>query len=80
MVCVLRAYPTFFVESEKRLASIGFDTAILVERGRIFFRNQPRGNYGTHKKAAYRGLRPLILDPLVAAHQIAVRIPDSQGE
>lgn len=80
MVCILRAYPAFAAEADKRLAAIAFDTSILVERGRIFFRNQKRGEFGKDKKPAYRGVRPLVLDPLIAAHQIAVRIPGSEGE
>ena len=80
MVCILGSRPAFADESKTRLAKIAFDTAILTERGRIFFKNRPHGTFGTEKKPAYRGLRPKVLDPLIAAHQIAVRLPDCSGE
>lgn len=80
MVCILRSYPAFKDESAKRLGQIAFDSAILVEQGRIFFKNQQRENFGATKKPAYRGYRPKILDSLIAAHQIAVRLPASDAK
>jgi hypothetical protein len=70
----------FEEECRKRVLEAAFDAPALVERGRIFFKNQPHGSYGSQKPPAYRGLRPKILDPLVAAHQIAVRFVSSDGE
>src|SRR5262245_26030063 len=57
-----------------RLLDIAFDSAILVERGRIFFRNTQVKGFGEDKKPAYRGYRPMILDPIVATHQVAMRL------
>ena len=36
-------------------------------------------DFGAHKQVAYRGYRPVILDPLIAAHQIAVRLPTADA-
>ena len=80
MVCIVGSRPAFAEEANRRLAKIAFDTAILAERGRICFKNRPHGNFGKEKKPAYRGLRPKVLDPLIAAHRIAVRLPDTTGE
>jgi hypothetical protein len=61
-------------EARQRMAALMFETSILVERGRLFFRNS-----GTWKRRdkphAYRGKRPEILDQLVVAHQIACSWP-----
>ncbi len=56
-----------------------FETSILVERGRLFFRNA-RSGHGRHKPHAYRGKRPEILDQLVIAHQIACTWPDADSD
>jgi hypothetical protein len=53
------------------LAGIAVDTSVLVEQGRLFFRNTPHPTYGAHRHPAYRGYRPMLLDPIVVAHQIA---------
>lgn len=77
LVCLLdaREVGAGMLEAEAadaKLTDIAFNTAILVERGRLFFRNRPAGAHGAHKQPAYRGRRPAILDPIVLAHQIAV--------
>jgi hypothetical protein len=64
---------------EKKRLEIIFDSAILVEKGRLFFKNQVADGHGSDKKAAYRGYRPVILDPLVAAHQIANKLGDTDS-
>lgn len=79
LVIFLAKREPFAEEAKQRLAKIAFESAILVERGRIFFKNKPHGNFGAHKRPAYRGLRPRILDPLIAANQIAVAFPDAAG-
>jgi hypothetical protein len=61
-----------------KLRDILFRTSILVERGRLFFKN--KGNHGPRKWAAYRGNRPKILDPIVTAHQIAFCLRDEINE
>jgi hypothetical protein len=55
--------------AKERLQTALFNSSILIERGRLFFKN--RGNHGQSKWSAYRGNRPKILDPIVTAHQIA---------
>ncbi|QPC44291.1 hypothetical protein HW532_17265 [Kaustia mangrovi] len=57
--------------SEDKMTEIMFDTAILVESGRIFFKNEIIDGHGGHKYPAYRGYRPEILDCLVIAHKIS---------
>jgi hypothetical protein len=57
--------------AKSKLTEVIFDTSVLIERGRIFFRNQRNGTFGEHKQPAYRGFRPLILDPIVVAYQVA---------
>lgn len=53
------------------LTKIIVDSSVLVEQGRLFFRNTPDATYGADRYPAYRGYRPMILDPIVVAHQIA---------
>ena len=50
---------------------LAIDTSVLVEQGRLFFRNVPDPEHGKDKLPAYRGYRPELLDPIVTAHQIA---------
>lgn len=40
----------------------------LTDQGRMFFENKEAGDFGSQKLPAYRGLRPRILDPLVATY------------
>ncbi|WP_137753035.1 hypothetical protein [Sphingopyxis sp. L1A2A] len=74
IICILMRQKDFETECRNRLIAITFNSAALIEKGRIFFKNQKSGSFGHHKMPAYRGLRPLVLDPLVAAHQISVRL------
>ena len=53
------------------LRAIAIDTSVLVEQGRLFFRNASDPEHGKDKYPAYRGYRPELLDPIVIAHQIA---------
>jgi hypothetical protein len=53
------------------LARIALDTSVLVEQGRLFFKNTPHPTHGADRHPAYRGYRPMILDPIVVSHQIA---------
>jgi hypothetical protein len=53
------------------LAKIAVDASVLVEQGRLFFKNTPHPTHGADRHPAYRGYRPMLLDPLVVAHQIA---------
>ena len=58
-------------QSKTMLAKIVVDSSVLVEQGRLFFRNTPDATYGANRYPAYRGYRPMILDPIVVTHQIA---------
>lgn len=53
------------------LARLSVDLSVLVEQGRLFFRNTPHPTYGAERRPAYRGYRPLLLDSIVVSHQIA---------
>ena len=72
--------PDFAAQSRSRIVDVAFAAPALVERGRIFFKNQPAGDCGKEKASAYQGFRPRVLDPIVAIHQIAVRFFDSDDE
>jgi hypothetical protein len=67
-------------QARERLGQLVFDTSILVERGRLFFRNAADRRHGRDKPHAYRGRRPVILDQLVLAHQIACAWPEADAE
>ena len=58
-------------EAKALRQKIALDTSVLVEQGRLFFKNQPDAEHGKDKPEAYRGHRPELLDPIVVAHQIA---------
>lgn len=67
-------------EARSRRTEAVFRTSILVEQGRMFFRNRPAGSLGRHKPPAYRGRRPAVLDHLVAAHKVALALPEAGPE
>lgn len=58
-------------EAKALRSRIAVDTSVLVEQGRIYFKNTPDPTYGAERPPAYRGYRPMILDPIVVGHQIA---------
>lgn len=58
-------------DREKIRLKAVFDTSILVEKGRMYFKNEISDNFGSEKRSAYRGYRPRILDFLVVAHKVA---------
>ena len=60
---------------QDKVCDVQLNSSILVEQGRLYFRNSPAGGYGRDKPEAYRGHRPVILDHLILAHQIATRWP-----
>lgn len=66
-------------KNEKRKLAI-FETSILIEQGRLFFKNEISDEFGSEKLPAYRGYRPRILDHLVVAHQLARRWPDNSDD
>lgn len=67
-------------QARERLGELVFATSVLVERGRLFFRNVPDRRHGIEKPHAYRGRRPVILDQLVLGHQIACAWPRADPE
>ena len=67
-------------EARLELKRLMVETSVLVERGRLFFRNAPHNGHGADKPHAYRGKRPEILDQLVVAHQIACAWPHADPE
>ena len=54
-----------------KLVDIFFETSVLAEQGRLFFKNEAVGKYGLDKPEAYRGKRPEILDQILVAHAIS---------
>jgi hypothetical protein len=72
VICVLDEGELDPALEREKLAAIMFTTSTLAERGRLFFKNEIRGDgHGQDKEPAYQGYRPKILDQLVVAHQIA---------
>jgi hypothetical protein len=45
-------------------------SSVLCEQGRLFFKNQSPSTYGQHKRPAFQGLRPIILDRLLVNYQL----------
>lgn len=58
-------------EKRRQISEICMRTSVLVEMGRLFFKNEIKGDgHGAGRPPAYRGYRPIILDPLVLGHEI----------
>jgi len=59
-------------EDYERLEHLSADLSVLIETGRIFFKNRPGknepANWGNKKPLAYQGIRPKVLDYLVACY------------
>jgi hypothetical protein len=77
VVCYLGDRTFEDAEAKATRKRIIIDTSVLVEQGRMFFKNQPDDEHGKEKLEAYRGYRPALLDPIVVAHQIACRWDDA---
>jgi hypothetical protein len=71
LITILKHPPLSEQDAQQKLAAIIFETSILVERGRLFFRNEIADSHGSKKLPAYQGYRPEILDQIVIAHQIS---------
>ncbi len=54
--------PSFF----NRWHALRVELSALVDRGRLFFPNTHHDSVGTGKATAYRGLRPAVLDRVIA--------------
>ena len=85
---VIRAQQTLYLAlylgkslvDRQTLARIAIDTSVLVEQGRLFFKNTPHPTYGADRQPAYRGYRPRLLDPIVVSHQIACQWEEASEE
>jgi hypothetical protein len=71
LICILKDTQLSTSIKREKLAATIIDTSTLVERGRLFFKNEIIDDWGSDKEPAYRGYRPKILDPIVVAYQIA---------
>lgn len=58
-------------EHASEVTRLSHEISVLVEQGRLFFRNADGDGHGAEKEEAYRGLRPAILDQLVFSYLIA---------
>lgn len=65
---VLKAGKDTPIEGKKLRSRLLEELSSLIDRGRVFIKNENTNCYGGHKLPAYRGLRPKILDPMVAAY------------
>jgi len=68
------------IAAKSKLTEVIFNTAILVERGRMFFKNAVVDDFGKEKEPAYQGYRPKILDPIVIAYRVAYAWNDADEE
>jgi hypothetical protein len=80
LVSKLKNPPLDSDTAAKEILRVIFQTSILIESGRLFFKNQVTDNYGSEKPPAYRGYRPKILDPIVLAHQVACAWPQADEQ
>lgn len=71
LICAIGPMRLSPEDLQKRFLDLTFQTSVLIEQGRLLFKNKITDKYGAHKPEAYRGYRPRILDYLVAAHQIS---------
>jgi hypothetical protein len=74
LVCQLNETQLEAAAAKAKLTEIFFHTSILVEQGRLFFKNKGKG--GSRAEPAYQGTRPTILDQIILAHQIAFCLRD----
>lgn len=81
LICVLDDGELDPAVEKAKLIEIMFATSTLTERGRLFFKNEIRGDgHGQDKERAYQGYRPKILDQLVVAHQITRQWSQANAE
>jgi len=80
LISLLKGPPLTEEKLDEIRLKIIFDTSTLIERGRLFFKNEVINDFGSEKPAAYRGYRPRILDHLVLAHQISRYWPDESED
>ena len=80
LICILKEPELAGATAKRRLTDAIFNTAQLVERGRLFFKNTIVDDFGREKEPAFQGYRPVILDHIIAAHRLALRIAREWGE
>lgn len=61
------------MDSPQELVEVAATLSALIDEGRLYFRNTipvegPYKGWGSHRKPAFQGIRPRILDPLVACY------------
>lgn len=71
LICQRRNAALSEEAARQKLLDIFFETSVLAEQGRLFFKNEIIGDYGRERPAAYQGYRPDILDQVIVAHQVA---------
>lgn len=73
-------------EAIERSAELAIALSVLVDRGRLYFPNVMRDQYGEDRQNSRQGYRSALLDPLVAAVKIAegtrpeFDLPDPRGK
>ena len=76
LAVITRPGSTRWLEEElrrERIQKVALATSILLEQGRLLFRNvQVSGREAGNKPTAYLGFRPIVLDHLLEAHTIAI--------
>ncbi|MGN6422355.1 MAG: hypothetical protein ACTHLA_03490 [Asticcacaulis sp.] len=83
LICFFSKYHSGRLTPEKEadeMLKLAFETSILVEQGRLFFKNKIVDDYGSKKPEAYRGYRARILDYIVVCHQIACEWGEASDE
>ena len=80
LVCMLNESQLEPAISKSKIVELIFNTSILVERGRMFFKNTVVDDFGKGKESAYRGYRPLILDYIFVAYKIACEWNDADQD
>lgn len=58
-------------EIRKRMAELAITTSVLIEKGRLLFKNKRGGSSHLERPVSYQGYRPNILDYMVPSHQVA---------
>lgn len=66
-------------EAADRIKEQLIASSILIEQGRLYFRNVPHGSLVKGKPPAYQGLRPRLLDYLLVAHKVACAWPTANA-
>lgn len=75
-----------YQEAVEKSWDLSVSLSVLVDQGRLFFPNVMRSSYGEEKQQSRQGYRNAVLDPLVAAVEVArgtkpeFDLPDPKGK